>query len=469
VRRLLTFLVVLVFTSLLSASDGPTVKTRNGGLAGSRGRAADVSVFRGIPYAAPPTGPLRWAPPAPVPSWSGVRDATAFGANCPQNIVTERKPWTYEFMAHGPVSEDCLYLNVWTPALGAREKRPVYVYLHGGGFNEGSGSVPVYDGEGLARKGLVVVTVNYRLNALGFLAHPELTAAAPNHASGNYGLLDQIAALRWVRDNIAAFGGDPSRVALAGQSAGGMSVIALLASPLAKGLFQRAVIESGVLNTTPARSLAEAERDGLQFAALKHAESLQALRVLPGHQIVARPTLPAASQGGGAPVVTFRPIVDGYVLRDVPDAVFAQGAQNDVPVLIGFNADEGGASPEADAATNQKARDEQRGNVSRWVSAFGKAAHSPTFVYMWSHALPGPDVGKYGAFHTSEVQYAMNTLYMSERPFTDGDRRIADVVSTYWANFAKAGDPNGAGLPRWLASTPDSLQVFELGDRLIGE
>src|SRR5262245_25790546 len=215
--------------SLLSASDGPTAKTRNGALAGSHGHAADVSVFRGIPYAAPPTGSLRWAPPAPVASWSGVRDATAFGSNCPQNIVTERKPWTYEFMAHGAVSEDCLYLNVWTPALSGREKLPVYVYLHGGGFNEGSGSIGVYDGGGLALKRLVVVTVNYRLGALGFLAHPELTRESPHHASGNYGLLDQIAALQWVHDNIAVFGGDPARVTLGGQSSGAQSVIALIA------------------------------------------------------------------------------------------------------------------------------------------------------------------------------------------------------------------------------------------------
>jgi para-nitrobenzyl esterase len=323
----------------------------------------------------------------------------------------------------------------------------VYVFLHGGGFNEGSGSVAVYDGEGLARKGLVVVTVNYRLNALGFLAHPELTKASAHHASGNYGLLDQIAALQWVRDNIAAFGGDPSRVTLAGQSAGAMSVLALITSPLARGLFQRAVIESGLLNTTPARSLADAAADGVQFATSKGASSLAALRAMPAEQVIGR--------------ALFRPIVDGYVLREAPDAVLAKGGQIDVPVVIGFNADEGGATPESDAAANQQARDQQRANIAQWVSTFGRTARSKSFVYMWSHALPGPDVAKYGAFHTSEVPYAMNTLSMSDRPFTDTDRRIADAVSSYIANFAKTGDPNGSGLPQWPAfSTTDQRVMY---------
>ena len=459
-------LLCALFAASLSASDQPTVNTRNGSVAGTHGSDASVAVFRGIPYAAPPVGNLRFAPPARPASWTGVRDATMFGANCPQNIVTERKPWTHEFMAHGPVSEDCLFLNVWTPAVGARQKLPVYVYLHGGGFNEGSGSIAVYDGEGLARKGVVVVTVNYRLGALGFLAHPELTRESPHRASGNYGLLDQIAALQWVRDNIAAFGGDPARVTLGGQSAGAMSVISLIASPLAKGLFQRAAIESGLLAPVGTQLLADAEKEGEAFAAIKGASSLASLRAMPVGQLAARPAPPTA--GGGPPpaALAFRPIVDGYVLRDAIDAVLAKGAQNDVPVLIGFNADEGGATPQSDAAANQKARAEQRANVAQWVSAFEKTGRSKTFVYMWSHALPGPDAARYGAFHTSEVPYAMNTLYMSDRPFTDVDRRVADTVSSYWANFAKTGDPNGGGLPRWQAFTSAAPQVFELGDRL---
>jgi len=448
-------LVAYLRSGRSSAANQSAVDTTHGAVAGTHGRDAAIMVFRGIPYAAPPVGALRWAPPAPVASWAGTRDATNPGASCPQNIVTERKPWTAEFMAHGATSEDCLSLNVWTPAVGPGARRPVYVFLHGGGFNEGSGSIAVYDGEGLARKGLVVVTANYRIGALGFLAHPELTKASPHHASGNYGLLDQIAALQWVRDNISAFGGDPSQVTLAGQSAGGMSVLALIASPLAKGLFQRAVVESGLITISPARSLADAEADGVQFATDKGAASLAALRAMPADQLVGRSMS--------------RPIVDGYVLRESPDVVLARGAQMDVPVLIGFNADEGGATPESDAATNQKARDQQRANIAQWVSAFGKGARGKTFVYMWSHRLPGPDAAKYGAFHTSEVPYAMNTLDMSDRPFTDADRRIADAVSTYIANFAKTGDPNGARLARWTPYTAAAPQVFELGDRLAGE
>lgn len=221
-----------------------SVRTRSGVLDGVPGRNPEVTVFKGIPYAAPPIGELRWKAPEPAASWQDVRHADAFGPNCMQNIVQERKPWTYEFMAHGAVSEDCLYLNVWTTARGG-DRRPVFVYIYGGGFTEGSGSVPVYDGEGLAKKGLVVVTFNYRVGPFGFLAHPELTKESGRNASGNYGLLDQVAALQWIHDNIAAFGGDAGRVTIAGQSAGGMSVLALIASPLAKGLFHRAIDQSG--------------------------------------------------------------------------------------------------------------------------------------------------------------------------------------------------------------------------------
>jgi para-nitrobenzyl esterase len=438
-----------------SAANQPTVNTTRGAVAGTHGRNETIAVFRGVPYAAPPIGDRRWAAPAPIPPWSATRDATRFGANCPQNIVTERKPWTHEFMAHGETSEDCLYLNVWTAGLGAAQKRPVYVYLHGGGFNEGSGSVAVYDGEGLARKGLVVVTVNYRLGVLGFLAHPELTRESPHHASGNYGLLDQIAALQWVRDNIAAFGGDPSRVTVAGQSAGGMSVIALIGSPLAKGLFHRAIIESGLLNPARERSLHDAETDGVQFAADKGAASLAALRAMPADQFVGRSM--------------FRPIVDGYLLPESMDTLVAKRRINDVPIMIGFNADEGGATPESDAATNQKARDQQRAGIVQWVTAFEGAAGSKVFVYMWSHALPGPDVTKFGAFHTSEVPYAMNTLDMSDRPFTKVDRRVGDAVSSYFANFAKTGDPNGDGVAGWASYSSAVPKVFELGDALGSE
>jgi para-nitrobenzyl esterase len=274
-----------------------TVRVAGGQLAGAPSADGTVVAFKGVPFAAPPIGDLRWRAPRPPAAWPGVRRADTFGANCLQNIVDARKPWTYEFMAHGATSEDCLYLNVWSPAKAAAERRPVYVYIHGGGNTEGSGSVPVYDGSGLAAKGLVVVTINYRLGAFGFLAHPDLTGEAPYHASGNYGLLDQIAAVKWVKDNIAGFGGDPSRITVAGQSAGAFGVRNLLVSPLAAGLFQRAIAESGVSlgGFGASRTLADGEQDGVRFARAKNAASIAELRALPAAQIATPPV-------GGAPI-----------------------------------------------------------------------------------------------------------------------------------------------------------------------
>jgi para-nitrobenzyl esterase len=433
---------------VLPAASAQTVTTRSGAVAGVRGGKAPVTVFRGVPYAAPPVGDRRWTAPAPVTPWSGVRSADRFGASCMQNIVTERKPWTYEFMAHGDISEDCLFLNVWTSRLGAQARQPVYVFLHGGGFSEGSGSVPVYDGEGLARKGLVVVTVNYRLGAFGFLAHPELTASSPHRSSGNYGLLDQLAALHWVRDNIAAFGGDPTRVTLAGQSAGGISVLQLMASPLSKGLFHRAVVESGLL-LRESPTLAEAEREGLRWASAKGAQSLAALRALGALDVATRLTSNAGAATGPAPVA-FRPVLDGHVLTGQLDAVMATGQYIDVPVLIGANLDEG-------------SREAQRVTLTEWALTRARSSKAKTFTYFWTHPLPGPDQDRYRAFHTSEVPYAMNTLYMSERPFADVDRRVADTMSSYWANFARTGDPNSLGLPAWPAATDSPARTMDIG------
>jgi para-nitrobenzyl esterase len=491
-HRVSLVLALLVAAVPLAAIDQP-VKTRSGLLSGVAGKDSSITVFRGIPFAAPPTGSLRWAAPRPPASWKGVRKADAFSAACIQSIVQERKPWTYEFMAHDAVSEDCLYLNVWTAAQGARDRRPVFVFIHGGGFTEGSGSVPVYDGEGLARKGLVVVTINYRLGAFGFLAHPELTKESGRNASGNWGLLDQVAALQWIHDNIAAFGGDPSRVTVAGQSAGAMSVHALVASPLAKGLFHRAIAESGgsALGGT-SRLLAEAEQDGVRFAAARGVSSVVALRAMSPADIAGR-----GGQGGG---VRSGPIVDGYFLPASIDTIVVQGRQNDVPMLTGANADESGASPaptigltefraratqrhgeaadsflrlysassdpEARLASNDSARDEQRMQMHVWALTRARTAKGKTYTYFWTHVMPGPDAERYGAFHTSEVPYALNTLYMSDRAFTDADRRIADVMSSYWANFAASGDPNGKGLPPWPAVTSQTATTMELGDRM---
>jgi para-nitrobenzyl esterase len=469
------------------------LRLKQGLLSGVAGTNESIAVFKGIPFAAPPVGPSRWRAPDSAAAWSGVRKADAFSPSCIQSIVAERKPWTYEFMTHGEISEDCLYLNVWTPATSATARRPVFVYIYGGGNVEGSGAVPAYDGEGLASKGLVVVTFNYRVGVLGFFTHPELSKESPYHASGNYGLLDQIAAVKWVHENIAAFGGDPSRITIAGQSAGASAVHNLTASPMAKGLFHRAIADSGSgITAAGGRTLKDQEADGVRFAEAKGAHSLAELRAISWKDIIA-PITPAPT-----PALRFTIVTDGYALPITEKDAFARGTQNDVPTITGLNADENGAVPhptitreafeqqarqryaemadeflklypaandeEAQAAQNQSSRDQARVSMYLWALNRNRTAKTPAFTYFWTHALPGPDVGQYGAFHTSEVLYVLNTLSRSDRPFTDVDRKIADALSSYWANFATTGDPNGKGLQRWSPVSADSPMTMEVGD-----
>lgn len=403
-------------------------------------------------------------------------------------------------MVQNAVSEDCLYLNVWTAAQDTGERRPVLVYIHGGGFSEGSGAVAVYDGESLAAKGLVVVTINYRLGVFGFLAHPELTAESSHNASGNYGLLDQIAALQWIRANVAAFGGDPERVAIAGQSAGAISVYLLTASPLAKGLFHRAIVQSGpgglasfglVSARTLARALPEAEQAGVQFAAAKGASSLQDLRARSADELMA--------PSGEGPPVRFGTVIDGWFLPDDVEAIYAAGQQNDTPMLNGMNADEASAFPgygtmtadafrqqaqgrygdEADAflrlypagadeeaGSSQKASTRDLGLVAlrRLAAQRGQTAQTPLYLYYFDRAIPWPEHPEFGAFHTGEVPYVFDTLHLLDRPWEATDRALAETVSTYWVNFAAAGDPNGAGVPAWPAYDAASQQIMRLGD-----
>lgn len=423
------------------------VRVETGLLAGVAAKDAAITVFRGVPYAAPPVGSRRWRAPAAPARWSGVRVADRFGANCMQTIVEEKKPWTHEFMAHGEVSEDCLFLNIWTGADSIYERRPVLVYLHGGANYEGSGSVDAYNGEGLAKKGLVVVTVNYRLGIFGFFTHPELSKES-GHGSGNYGLLDEMAALRWVKKNIAAFGGNSTRVTVAGQSAGAFDISCLIGSPMAAGLFERAVMESGgVTGGGALKALSAAEEDGVQFATPKGAHALSELRAMSARDLFA----PAP----GSP--RFGPVTDGYVI--VPGAKI-----NDVVVLAGSNADENGASPQGKPEANDAARAKARTALIQWAAARKEAGQFGAFLYFWNHVLPGPDAARYGTFHTSEVPYVFNSLDYSDRPFTDDDRKIADMVSSYWARFAATGDPNGKGLPYWPSSNEQPTQVMQLGD-----
>lgn len=476
----------------LAASPQQPVHTKSGPVLGVPASDGSVIAYKGIPYAAPPVGERRWRAPQPPIPWTAVRKAERFGDSCIQNIVEERKPWTHEFMAHNAISEDCLSLNVWTPARAAGPKRPVYFWIHGGGNVEGSSAVPVYDGENLARRGVVVVTINYRLGVFGFLVHPELTQEAG--WSGNYGSLDQVAALEWVQGNIAAFGGDPVNVTISGQSAGAGGVHNLVASPLARGLFHRAIAESGS-GYAPARGpqkLADAEKSGVAFATAKGAAGLKDLRALPPEKLMARI--------GDGPGSAFRPVIDGHFLPADPLAIYAEGRQNDVPELTGLNLDERssaadyGTVPMAEyqkamsdrygdqaaaffdlypngtreqSGESQKAASRDAGLVSMhmWAAHREKTARSKAFTYYWTHAMPGPESARYGAFHTSEVPYVFGTLSQSTRPWTDVDRKLADLMGAYWVSFVKTGDPNGEGLPRWPPFAPGSAVTMELGEK----
>lgn len=486
-------LVAFVGTGTLAAAISQSVHVEGGTVSGVPARDPSITVFKGIPFAAPPVAGLRWREPKPVIPWKSIRKSGEFGSSCIQTIHNELKPWTYEFLTHNRISEDCLYLNVWTPAKSAAEKRPVFIYVYGGAFNSGSAAVPLYDGEGLAKKGLVVVTFNYRVGVFGFLALPELTRESPHHASGNYGLLDQIAALRWVQSNISRFGGDPARVTVGGQSAGSISVHDLTASPLAKGLFKGAIMESGGsaigsmgIRIQP-KPLAQAEADGEKFMQAEGAATLAQLRAIPW-QTLARTE----------PGLRFVPIVDGYVLPAPATTIFARGSQNDVASLTGINTGElqgltgprempttveayrqqavkrfgdrageflklypAATESEIKSAMRESARDGNVTSLYLWAQVRAKTSKTPVYEYLWNHTLPGPEAPQYGAFHSSELPYVFNTLYMSDRPFTPQDHEISDVMSSYWANFIAQGDPNGKGLAHWppVGKQPEVMQV----------
>ncbi len=494
------FATVLAFAALpLSAAITQPVQVEGGLVSGVPGNDSSIMTFKSIPFAAPPVGNLRWRAPQPVIPWKGLHATDKYPPSCIQDIPSSNPPWTYEFMPHNAIGEDCLYLNVFTPAASASEKRPVFVYIYGGGFRQGGTAVPIYDGEGLAKKGLVVVTINYRVGVMGFLAYPELTRESGHQASGNYALLDQIAALKWVQRNIARFGGDPNNVTIDGQSAGGAAVHDLTASPLARGLFQRAIVQSG--GSTIARggvggglpSLADAEKDGEKFAESRGAHSLAELRAMSWQDLMK--SIPGAQ---GNP--RFAPIADGYVLPASFMTIVAEGKQNDVVTLTGSALGElGGISgpqkpltlaefqartrqrygdaadeflklypattdEEAHAAQKQSAVDQALVAQYLWARVRAKTAKTKVYEYLWDHTLPGPDSAKYGAFHSSDLLYTLNNLNRSDRPFTDGDRKIAAMMSSYWANFSATGDPNGQGLPFWPA-VDEKPQVMELGDK----
>ena len=400
-----------------------------------------IRIYKGIPFAAPPVGNLRWKAPQPVKPWKEIRQCTAFGPSPMQGRPARFSMWTEEYLIPAsPIGEDCLYLNVWTGAKEANEKRAVIVWIYGGGFSSGGSGVPIYDGEAMAKKGIVFVSINYRVGVFGFLAHPELTKESPNKASGNYGLLDQIAALKWVQKNIAAFGGDPKNVTIAGQSAGAMSVNCLVASPLAKGLFQRAIGESGssvVAGNYIGKGLSQAEADGIETAKKLRAASVEELRKIPAAELHEK----APGQRG--------PIVDGYVLPETVAKIFAEGRQNKVSLLTGSNQDEGLMFGFMNYA---------------WANEHLKQSKD---VYVYRFARKVPAVGeyvKYGAFHTGEVPYALDNLKFVDRPWQASDHNLAKLMSTYWGNFAKTGNPNGKGLPKWPIYTMKEKKVMILNE-----
>jgi para-nitrobenzyl esterase len=487
----------LVATAAAGApGDAARVGIRQGLLEGMADPAGQVVAFKGIPYAKPPTGALRWRPPVPAPGWQGVRDARAFGHACLQPPQSPTGLYSGGMVA---TSEDCLTLNVWAPA-GAR-KLPVMVWIHGGALSGGSSSEPLYDGAKLARQGIVLVSINYRLGLLGYLAHPALSAESPRHLSGNYGLLDQIEALRWVRANIAAFGGDPGRVTIAGESAGGLSAIALLASPAARGLFARAIVQSGYM---PSYRALHAETRGLPSAEAAGTALAKAAGVVD-----------AADLRAADPAVLFKaglatgwqpePVIDGILLKRQLADTFARGEQAKVPVLAGFNEGEirsllflmprapdsqaayvadvrrrfgaaadaylavyPGADPRADVMAS--VRDGLYGWAAQYLVRQQAAAGQPAYLYFFRHSTPAQRARDLAAFHASELPYVFGQVGPSATlgpnwprpPLTESEARLSDAMMRYWVSFVRAGAPAATGAvswPRYTARRPGYLDI----------
>ncbi|MBI0474943.1 carboxylesterase family protein [Sphingomonas sp. MA1305] len=441
-----------------------------------------LAVFKGIPYAKPPVGPLRWRAPQPLPRWSGTRDATQLGAACMQ---TQGQNTTIYAEPTMPVSEDCLTLNVWMPAKAKRA--PVMVWIHGGALAGGSSREPMYDGAALAARGIVVVSINYRLGVLGWLAHPGLSAETPGQVSGNYGLLDQIAALQWVQGNIAAFGGDPRKVTIAGESAGGLSVLYLMSAPSAHGLFSRAIAESAYMISmpalkTPAFGMPAAEAAGSALGAALHAADITALRAMDAQTLT-----------DSAPKLGFAPfgVVDGTLLPEQMVAAFDAGRQAAVPVLIGFNqgeirslrmlapkAPQGAASYERDirarygdlaapflrlypATTYPESilattRDALYGWTAERVARTQSARGQSAYLYLFDHSYPAADDAGLHAFHASELPYVFGTFDRTPPrwprvPDTEAERSLSSAMTDYWASFVRDGHPTASRAAAWPA------------------
>ncbi len=468
----------------------------------------NIFSFKGIPYAAPPVGKLRWQPPQPVEPWKNPKSTIAYGATCPQPDMSELIFKSYRAMA-----EDCLYLNVWTPAIdSSAAKLPVMVWIHGGGFIVGTASDDYYTGQDLAKSGVVVVTLNYRLGPFGFFAHPLLSQESEHKVSGNYGLLDQIAALQWVQKNIKSFGGDAENITLFGESAGGRSIASLMVSPLSKGLFHKAILQSSTV-FRPMYHLTESwygrpsmENVGLQLAAAldadKEKDVLAALRQLSVDEIMkeAKPTLPGMLEGKNKKQdgIAFEPAVDGWVLPGSPSDLFDAGKQHPIPIIAGSNADEGSLfARKISFLTARRARkiieevfaedapqilklypfddrDAARTALNRIAGDMNSAApmdktvsdmtriNSPAWLYYYTHVREDELGQKLGAWHGSEIRMVFNSLDRGKAKITDADRKVAATISQYWLNFAKTGNPNGSGLPDWPQYKINEAKYLEI-------
>lgn len=511
---LLLFTGPLASLAIAQSDNMARVKTAQGTVEGITEKSG-IRSFKGIPFAAPPVGELRWQPPQPAKPWSGVRKADKFGAQAMQRAVFG----DMNFRSNG-MGEDCLYLNVWTPAKTGNERLPVLVYFYGGGFIAGDGSEPRYDGESMAQKGIVALTVNYRLGLFGFMAHPELTKESPNKASGNYGLMDQSAALKWVQQNIAAFGGNPRKVTIAGESAGSSSVSALMASPQSKNLINGVIGESGsLLSLQPPVSLAQAEEMGVSFAKSVGAASLVSLRAMPAEQLLEATAKPETPR--------FRPIVDGYFLPKSLVEIFRLGEQAHVPLLAGWNSEEVNArailgeeppTPENYRKAVQKLYGERAESVLtlypastqeevlpsatalasdrmagystwKWTDMHSKTGGKPIYRYYYTRPRPSmtPEMGNAvagtaggvirgadaaamkapparGAVHSAEIEYAMGNLSTNKVfAWTPDDYKVSEQMQEYFANFIKTANPNGENLPNWPATTGDKgVQVMHI-------
>jgi para-nitrobenzyl esterase len=512
--------IILAITLTVGALAQDRVKIANGTLEGVSDKSSGVRSFKGIPFGEPPLGDLRWKPPKPVMNWQGVRKADKFGPRCMQRPIFG----DMSFRSNG-MSEDCLYLNVWTPAKSGNDRLPVLVYFFGGGFVAGDGSEGRYDGESMAKKGIVAITVNYRLGVFGFFAHPELTKESPKRASGNYGLFDQHAALKWVQQNIAAFGGDPKRVTIAGESAGSISVSAQMASPLSKNLIAGAIGESGsILGALSAAPLAQGEQMGVKFAASLgkgDAPSLAELRGMAAEQLLEATAKPGQPR--------FAPTVDGYFFPKSPFDTYALGEQARVPLLAGVNSEEMGyfavlgrekptvenyrkalerlypgrgeevfqlypASNETEVmdAAQDLASDRFIGySTWKWMDVAAKTGGKPTYYYLYARPRPAmrPEMGDAqpglaggvvrgqqavtnprpqprGAVHSAEIEYAMGNLDLNKvYAWTPDDYKVSQVMQDYFANFIKTGNPNGKGLPTWPKFSEGQRIVIDVNTR----